>query len=367
MVSAKHFGLGFVSLAILMFLFKYVMTQKYWILLSSFAGFYATLLITPKIIIVLKNIGAVGHDIHKKDKPEVAELGGFPVILGFLTGILAYVGILTFYLKMDGDTTSKILAATLGIMIITLFGMIDDLTSLLQKRKIIGGKINSEKKVGFKQSTKFLLPLFAAVPLMVVNSGVSSISIPFLGNVDLGIYYSLLIVPLGIFGASNATNMLAGMNGLTAGLGVMLISALGAFAFINGGIVAAAISFIFVGALIGFLRYNWCPAKIFPGDSLDYTIGAVAATVAILGNIEQFAVIAFIPWFIELILKARSRFKVESFGVLQSDGTLKAPYDKTYSLTHAVMKAGRFTEMQIVLILIGIELFFVALAFLMFL
>lgn len=337
------------------------------ILISSVFGFAATYFMTPKIIIVLKNIGVVGHDIHKKNKPEVAELGGFPVLIGFLSGILLYVGFLTFFLKADFSATSKILAATLTITIITLFGTLDDLTSLLQKRKNIGGKINSEKKVGFKQSTKFLLPLAAAVPLAVVNSGVSSISIPFFGNVDLGIYYSLLIVPLGIFGASNATNMLAGMNGLTAGLGAVLVFALGVFAFLNGGILAAAIAFIFVGALIGFLKYNWCPAKIFPGDSLDYTIGAVAATVAILGNIEQFAVIAFIPWFIELILKARSRFKAESFGVLQSDGTLSAPYDKIYSLTHAVMHAGRFTEEQVVVIIIGIEAFFVFLAFLMFL
>lgn len=322
---------------------------------------------TKRMIYVSKTIGAVGYDIHKKNKPEVAELGGLSVLLGYLSGVLVYVGILTFILNGGVGSTSKILAATLGIMIITLFGMLDDLTALLRERKIIGGKINSEKKVGFKQSTKFLLPIFAAVPLMVVNSGVSSITVPFFGNIDLGILYPLLMVPLGIFGSSNATNMLAGLNGLTAGLGVMLISALGTFAFINGEIVAAAIAFIFVGALFGFLRYNWCPAKIFPGDSLDYTIGAVAASVAILGNIERFAIVAFVPWFAEFLLKARSRFKAESFGVLQSDGTLNAPYERIYSLTHVVMKSGRFTEKQVVSILLAIEAVFCALAFAVFL
>lgn len=338
-----------------------------YILFASIAAFLATHYVTPRMISVSKTIGAVGHDIHKKNKPDVAELGGFPVILGYLTGILSYVFILTFYLGLDGDTTSKILAATLGIMIITLFGMLDDLTALLRKRKIIGGKINSEKKVGFKQTTKFLLPVFAAVPLMVVNSGVSYINIPFFGNVDLGIFYSLIMVPLGIFGASNATNMLAGMNGLTAGLGAILIASLGIFALLNGTAIAAAIAFIFVAVLIGFLKYNWCPAKIFPGDSLDYTIGAVAASVAILGNIERFAIIAFIPWFAEFLLKSRSRFKAESFGILQADGTLVAPYEKTYSLTHAVMKSGRFTEKQVVSILLAIETVFCAIAFAVFL
>lgn len=338
----------------------------YIILASALLGFLSTLAITPRIITVLKNIDVVGRDIQKKGKPEVAELGGFPVLVGFLSGIFSYVAVLTFYLGVNGEITSKILAATLGIMIITLFGMLDDLTALLGKKKI-GGKINSEKKAGFKQSTKFLLPITAAVPLMVVNSGVSSITAPFFGSVDLGVLYPLLIVPLGIFGAANATNMLAGMNGLTAGLGVVLISALGIFSLINGGLVASAIAFIFVAVLLGFLAYNWYPARIFPGDSLDYTIGAVAASVAILGNIERFAVVAFVPWFAELLLKARSRFRAESFGILQSDGTLEAPYEKPYSLTHVVMNAGRFTEKQVVLILMGVELAFAALAFAAFL
>lgn len=363
MVSAKQWIFGIVSIAILAVL----LVQKQWIFYSAYVGFYATMRVTPRIIAVLKNIGAVGHDIQKKDKPEVAELGGFPVLAGFLSGILLYVGFLTFFLNVRGESISQILAATLTITMITLFGMLDDLTALLQKRKNIGGKINSEKKVGFKQSTKFLLPLAAAVPLAVVNSGVSSITIPFFGNIDLGIYYSLLIVPLGIFGASNATNMLAGMNGLTAGLGAMLISSLGIFAMLNGEFVAAAIAFIFAGALIGFLKYNWCPAKIFPGDSLDYTIGAVAASVAILGNIERFAIVAFVPWFAEFLLKARSRFAAESFGVLRADGTLAAPYEKTYSLTHLVMKSGSFTEKQVVLILFAIEAVFCAIAFAAFL
>ena len=336
------------------------------IFISGFIAFLVTVVLTPKAITVLKNIGIVGKDMHKKDKPDVAQLGGLPVLLGYLSGIFVYVAVLTFYIRLDGEITSKILAATLGIMIITFFGMLDDLTTLLGSRKIVG-KVHSEKKVGLKQSTKFLLPLAAAVPLMVVNSGVSSITVPFFGTVDIGIFYPLVVIPLGIFGASNATNMLAGLNGLTAGLGAIMIFSLGIFTLLNGTAFAAAIAFVFVAALLGFLVYDWCPAKIFPGDSLDYTIGAVAASVAILGNIERFAVVAFIPWFIEFLLKARTRFKAESFGILQSDGTLKAPYENTYSVTHAVMKSGRFTEKQVVSILLVLEAVFCAIAFAIFL
>ena len=116
--------------------------------------------------------------------------------------------------------------------------------------------------------------------------------------------------------------------------------------------------------MLAFLIFNWYPAKIMPGDSLVYAIGATVAVVAIIGNIERFAIICFIPWLIELILKLRSGMKAENFGLLQADGTLKAPYKKSYSLTHFIMKKGKFTERQIVLLLLGIEILFVFLAFL---
>ncbi len=333
---------------------------------SAIAGFLTTIVIVPKLVVVLKNIDIVGYDIHKKGRPAVAEIGGLPVLIGFLSGILTYVATRTFYQHTEISLTAQILAATLTIMIIVVIGMLDVLTTLLGRKKE-AELMKSIKRVGFKQTTKFLLPIPAAVPLMVTNAWVSSVTVPLIGTLNLGMLYPLIIVPLGIFGASNATNMLAGFNGLTAGLGTVLISSLGIYAYLNGAFTAAAIALIFVAVLLGFLAYNWYPAKIFPGDSLDYAIGAVAATVAILGNIEKFAVFAFLPWFVEFLLKARSRFKAESFGVLQQDGTLKAPYEQVYSLTHAVMKLGRLREWQVTETLIAIEAAVCALAFAIFL
>lgn len=313
-----------------------------------------TLAVMPKAIMFLKNAGITGIDIQKKERPVLAEMGGLPVLVGFLAGSLLYVAFITFLTKSGDIFKIQILGAVLTIMIITLIGMLDDLSTLLGRNN--KDKDKSFKRDGFKQKHKFLMPVAAAVPLMVLNSGVSSTTIPFIGPVDVGLLYPLFFVPLGIMGASNATNMLAGMNGLEAGLGVVLLSFIGIYAYFNNVYSAAAVSLIFVATLIAFLKYNWYPAKIMPGDSLSYTIGAVAAVAAIMGNIEKFAVILFTPWFIELILKARTRFKAENFGELQADGTLKCKYEKNYSLTHVVMHAGRFTERGIVIILIGFEI-----------
>lgn len=325
-------------------------------LISLVVTILTTLLVTNKAIVFLTNISIVGRDIQKKERPLVPEMGGLPVLVGFLAGLLLYTANNTFIYKNEAYVS--LLAAMLTVTIITLIGMLDDLTTLLKANQndVLLSDQKSVKRIGFRQRHKFLLPLPAAVPLMAIQSGVSVISIPLIGPVDIGIFYPLFMVPLAIFGASNATNMLAGMNGLEAGLGVILVGSLGLFTYIQGGsTIAAAIAFMFVASLLAFLFYNRYPARIFPGDSLTYTIGAVAATVAILGNIEMFALFCFIPWFVEFLLKMRSMFNAESFGVLQKDGTLAAPGKNVYSLTHLVMKAGRYKEWQVSLAIVSLE------------
>ena len=58
------------------------------------------------------------------------------------------------------------------------------------------------------------------------------------------------------------------------------------------------------------------------------------ACFAIFGNMEKIAILLFLPFIIEGFLKARSKFKAESFGIPQQDGSLERPYKKIYSLTH---------------------------------
>ena len=208
------------------------------------------------------------------------------------------------------------------------------------------------------------MPLPAAIPLMSILAGYSIINVPLIGEINLGILYPLLVVPIIIAGMSNAFNMIGGMNGLEAGLGIVYLSGLGIFNLILGKETVAIIAFSASFALLGFIRYNWYPAKIMSGDSLVYFTGAVAASVVVLGNIEKFALIAFAPWFIELFLKLRVRLNTENFGVLQNDGTLKSPYKKIYSLTSFFMHLGKFKEQQIVIMIILLEIFFMGVAFL---
>lgn len=326
------------------------------------------LLMGERFIRFLENCGIVGNDINKKGKPVVAEMGGPLVISGFVFSIFFFIWYMIFWsgaVSMTQFPLVNIFAGISTILIITIIGIFDDL-STLQKRREGGKGFEKYKRAGLAQWQKPLLTLPAAIPLMAIMAGDSTMTFPLIGQINFGVLYPLLVIPIGVVGASNAMNMLAGFNGLEAGLGFVLLSGMGAYGFVHGEMAAAVIAFTMAAALLAFLKFNWYPARIFPGDSLAYAIGATAAVVAIIGNMEKFAIYIFVPWFLEFLLKLRSGMKAENYGILQSDGTLKSRYEKIYSLTHLVMKLGRFREWQISLIIILFELAVVSTSFFLF-
>ncbi len=97
-----------------------------------------------------------------------------------------------------------------------------------------------------------------------------------------------------MIGATNAFNMLVGYNGLEAGMGVIILAALGIISYSNGNTMATLIIVITISSLLAFLHYNKYPARVFPGDTLTYPIGAIVAIVAIVGNMERSAAMIFL-------------------------------------------------------------------------
>lgn len=310
----------------------------------------------------MRAAGIVGWDVMKPGRPMVADMGGPGVIFGFLAGVFLYIGVETFIFGGLSELI-YILAVICTILIITLIGIFDVLTGLMEEREGVG-LFERLKRKGIPDWVYYLAPLPAAVPLMAVNAGVSSMALPILGRVELGYIYPLVLVPLAILCCSNATNFLAGFNGLEAGMGSALHLSLGLYSLLHGEYAAAAISLTLASSLLAFLRYNWYPARVFPGD-LNYTIGAAAASVAIIGNMERYAALCFTPWILEAFLKLRSGFKAESFGALMDDGTLKPAQEGIYSLTHLVMRLGGFKEWQVTLILISLEAIICTISFIL--
>ncbi len=324
----------------------------YSLIAAAVLSFVVSYLIIPVFIRFMHATGIVGRDIMKRGRPLVSDMGGPGVMVGFLTGVFSYIAY-EIFVPRGLPGLIYILASLNTILITTLIGVFDVLTALMKSREG-GGVFERLKRRGIPAWAYFFLPLPSAVPLVAVNAGVSSVTLPFVGRLQLGVLYPLVFVPLAVLCCSNATNFLAGFNGLEAGMGLVLHLSLGIFALSRGRTSAALIALTFAAGLLAFLRYNWYPAKVFPGD-LNYTIGAVCACVAIIGNMERFAILCFTPWIVEAVLKSLSGFQAESYGVLQEDGTVKPRNNKVRSLTHLIMQLGNFNEWHISLILVIME------------
>ncbi|MEK6955692.1 MAG: glycosyl transferase family 4, partial [Nanoarchaeota archaeon] len=171
-----------------------------------------------------------------------------------------------------------------------------------------------------------------------------------------GIFYALILVPLGFVGSSNMVNMLAGFNGLETGMGIVYTGMLGLYAYVNQSYVAALIALLTFCSLLAFFIYTKSPAKILPGDSLTYLLGAVIAVIAIVGNLERAAIICSIPFILELILKSRARLHANNYGYYKNGKIMSLHGKNVYSLTHLFTRTGRFTENQIVYSFIVMEL-----------
>ncbi len=314
------------------------------ILISAILGSLLVFLSSNWVIKYLKKIGLVVKDMNKKDKPLVPISGGMLVLTGTISGFLIFIFLQTFYYH-NNVYVIDIFAVMNTILLISLVGFIDDL--LINKSKDESG--------GLKQWQKPLLTLFASVPLVVINAGDSVMYVPFFGEINFGLLYPLLFIPIGVVGAANMVNMFAGYNGLESGLGLIYMFMLGLYAYMNSSYLGAVIAFITFTSLLAFYYYNKYPAKILPGDSLTYLLGASLACIAIVGNLEKAALICSIPFFIEFILKARKKFNVKSYGYYDN-GKVKSFYNKIYSIPHIFSRGGKFTEKQIVYFCLAIEL-----------
>jgi UDP-N-acetylglucosamine--dolichyl-phosphate N-acetylglucosaminephosphotransferase len=315
---------------------------------ALFVSFFVTFVVTPFWIPRARKAKLVGHDVHKKEKPEITELGGLCVIAGFIVALLFYVATRIFS-HNSSENLVFIFATIIAILIATGIGFVDD---------ILGWKI------GLRARYKVLLTFFVALPIIVINAGHAEMIFPFLGVINFGILYPLIIIPLAIMGTANGFNMIAGYNGLETLQGITILSTLTVITYVSGPRYVALISACMVMALLAFYVYNKYPSKIFPGDALTYPVGALIAIIAILGDVEKYALVLFIPYFIEFILKARGKFVKESFAKLNEEGNLVLPYSSWYGIEHIAIHLltkirGKATEKRVVSLLVAFQLFFV--------
>ncbi len=317
-------------------------------------AFISTLFVIPYWIKKAEKAGLVWKDMHKKEgTKKVVGSGGIGILVGFTLGVLTYIALKTFVLKTD-VTTVEIFALLVTILISGIIGLMDDFLGWVQG--------------GLSAKLRIFLLFIAAIPLVVINVGESTMM-----GIEFGLFYPLLLIPIGIVGASASFNFLAGYNGLEASQGIIILSALSLVTWLNDNSWLSLISLIMVACLIIFYMFNKYPAKIFPGDVLTYPIGALIAIITILGNIEKIAIFFFIPYILETCLKVRGRLKKYSFAKVNSDESLEIPYEKFYGLEHIavyllkkIKKNGKVYEKDVVYLINLFQILIIVLGFLLF-
>jgi len=286
--------------------------------------------------------------MNSDKQEEIAEMGGLVIAAGFGVGIVFAIFLRTFFDLFLSVSLTSILAVLSTVLIVVMIGVFDDLISI-------------------RQWIKAVIPVFAALPLMALKEGYSMMRVPFVGMIDFGIFYPLVLVPLGITGAANAVNMLAGFNGLEVGMGVVAIGALAVIAYLIGQTTALIILLAALGALVATLYYNWYPAKVLVGDVGTLTIGAVIASAVIIGNYETAGVILVIPYVVDFLIKAKNGFPGKNWWGIYREGKLYCPDSGAVGLAQLIMKVcGGISERNLVLVLMGIEAVFGVIAILVY-
>lgn len=194
---------------------------------------------------------------------------GTPTMGGILFN-LTVVG-LTVVFNLYGRL-SMLLPMTV-LICCSILGAVDD------RLNLVGGET-----AGLAGRFKMVwLTLFATAAAVVLYwpLGLSSAFIPFVGRIDIGLFY-LPCAILVIVGSANAVNLTDGLDTLAGGTAAVAFVAYGIIAFLQGQVQVVTFCFTMVGALLGFLWYNSHPADVFMGDTGSLALGAALATAAFM-------------------------------------------------------------------------------------
>lgn len=232
--------------------------------IAFFASLVTVLVLTPFVIKFAVWFGAVdkpnARKVHEKIMPR---LGGLAIFIGVIAGYLA-----------GGLYEQKINTISVGAVLIVIIGIFDDKYELSAK-------------------VKFLGQLIVAVLILASGLKIELITIPYIGSYELG-FWSYPLTVFWIVAITNAINLIDGLDGLSAGVSAIGIATIGVMALLAGKSLILMLSVILLGSIIGFLFYNFHPAKIFMGDTGALFLGYSISILSLLGLYKSVTLFSFL-------------------------------------------------------------------------
>ncbi len=238
------------------------------------AALITVLFCMPKLIVYLKRV-SFNQTVSEYSLQEYKAKESTPVMGGILFIVVPVILTVLFTPHILGNI--DILIILLTFIGYGLIGFTDDYLIVI--------KHNNE---GLLPRQKFLLQLVLAVIFYVLYASHAELSVQLLitkKTIYLGVFYIILVLFM-FTGSSNAVNITDGMDGLAGGCTAIALSAFLIIALRKGRSDIAVFIVSLIGALIGYLRYNVKPARIFMGDTGSLALGGALAAVAMVLKAE---------------------------------------------------------------------------------
>ncbi|SHH69437.1 UDP-GlcNAc:undecaprenyl-phosphate GlcNAc-1-phosphate transferase [Anaerosphaera aminiphila DSM 21120] len=289
-------------------------------------------ILTPVAIKLAPKFGFmdIPKDSRRMHNKPIPLAGGVAIYIATIVAVLLF-----------SDLNSKIIALIVGSTIIIISGLIDDRKGLSPKKKM-------------------LFQLLAGLVLVVGNVRINFFTNPFSFG-DSIIFLELLSIPATLFwvvGITNTVNLIDGLDGLAAGVSMICSLSLMGIAYKFGYSNVAIIAAVLAGACLGFLPFNFNPAKIFMGDTGALFLGFVLSYISIEGVMKSAAALTI---FVPVLILGVPVFDT-AFAMVRRklSGKSMVQADKGH-LHHRLLALG-LTQKQTVLVLYTISIIFGILA-----
>ncbi len=311
------------------------------IAIAFLLAFIVTFMATPYTIKIARKVGAVDvpKDQRRMHKKAMPRFGGPAVILGFLVAIIYLLIVKSLENTIDlfgpEQYGMKLLGMLLGTIIISIFCVWDDIVTINPMIKLLGQVI-------------------AAIVAVAFGIRIDEITPVFLPTNELKETFSIILTIGWIVGVTNSINLIDGLDGLSTGISVISSVSLLIIFVLNGSpLISILLITALAGALVGFLPFNFAPAKTFIGDTGSNFLGFSLSIISILGVAKTYtaAVIVLpllalgLPIFDTLWAIIRRLIKGKS---------IKAIFKADKGHLHHLIVARGFSQKQAVLILYGI-------------
>lgn len=310
------------------------------IAIAFLLAFITAFVVTPYTIRLAKKVGAVDVPSDRRiNRKKMPRLGGLAVIAGFL--ISAVYLIITMALErkinfLEDGLNIKLLGILGGIVVLGIVCYIDDVKNIKPLAKLAGQIVAS---------------------LIVISSGVviNNFTIPFKENsVIINEVLSYIITLIWIIGITNAINLIDGLDGLSSGITLLsCISLIVVFSLNESPLIAIVLITALAGAIIGFLPYNFNPAKTFIGDVGSNFMGFMLAIISIMGVAKTYTALVLIAPILVLALPILDTIWAIIRRIIKTK-SIKGVFKADKGHLHHKLIARGYTQRQTVLILYGI-------------